>query len=242
MHKHYLPRFRVDSYNDIYESLREPLFFCHVPTVTNRLYHPNQRKEMAKPSTPVTSWEEWVAADGAWQMHVYETTGKRPPRLDPPNPSLFFTEDMCKSALENRLVLCDKKDHVGERLLTKDQRYGLSTCAPCKRTAKMQRTKATKPTPTVYSSADEWFKDVALDRSKEHPTIVGDCPVPTRESFTTDEEFRRAQVLRDERHRRYQQEYHKLKDVRARDARAHYENYHAKKKQRMDSDGSQNEE
>ena len=149
---------------------------------------------------------------------------------------------MYKSALENRLVLCDKKDHVGDRLLIKDQRYGLSTCAPCKRAAKMQRAKATKPAPTVYSCADEWFKNVALDRSKEHPTIVGDCPVPTRESFTTDEEFRRAQVRRDERHKRYQQEYHKLKDVRARDTRAHYENYHAKKKQRMDSDGNQNEE
>ena len=46
---------------------------------------------MSKPSTPVTPWEEWVAADGAWQVHVYETTDKRPPRMDPPHPSLFPT-------------------------------------------------------------------------------------------------------------------------------------------------------
>lgn len=195
---------------------------------------------MSKPSTPVTSWEEWVAADGAWQMHVYETTGKRPPRLDPPNPSLFAAEDMHKSALENRLVLCDKEDHVGDRLLTKDQRYGLSTCAPCKRAAKMQRAKATKPTPTVYSSADEWFKNVALDRSKEHPTIVGNCPVPTRESFTTDEEFRRAQVLRDERYKLYQHQYKMLDGVRDRDNANRRDKYHAEKKQRTEAGGNQN--
>tara|TARA_B110001450_G_scaffold18786_1_gene17226 strand:- start:1242 stop:1829 length:588 start_codon:yes stop_codon:yes gene_type:complete len=195
---------------------------------------------MSKPSTPVTSWEEWVAADGAWQMHVYETTGKRPPRLDPPNPSLFATEDMYKSALENRLVLCDKKDHVGDRLLIKDQRYGLSTCAPCKRAAKMQRAKATKPAPTVYSCADEWFKNVALDRSKEHPTIVGNCPVPIRESFTTDQEFQRAQVLRDERRRLYQHEYSKLPEIRERDNTSQRDKYHAEKKQRLD-EGNQNE-
>ena len=195
---------------------------------------------MSKPCTPVASWEEWVAADGAWQMHVYETTGKRPPRLDPPNPALFQTEDMCKSAIENRLVLCDKVDHVGDRLLTKDQRYGLSTCAPCKRAATMQRTKEKKPPPRVYSSADEWFKDVALDRSKEHPTIVGNCPVPTRDSFTTEQEFQRAQVLRDERHKLYQQQYHKLTNVRAKDTLAHYDKYHAKKKQRTEEGGNQN--
>jgi hypothetical protein len=185
---------------------------------------------MSKPSTPVASWEEWVAADGAWQMHVYETTGKRPPRLDPPVPSLFPTEDMYKSALENRLVLCDKADHVGDRLLTKEQRYGLSTCAPCKRAATIQRAKAAKPARTVYSSADEWFKDVAHDRSKEHPTIVGNCPVPTRESFTTDQEFERAKVLRDERRRLYQHQYSKLSEVREKDNSTRRDKYHAKKR------------
>jgi hypothetical protein len=190
---------------------------------------------MSKPTTPVSSAAEWVAADAAWQVHVFETTGKRPARYDPPNASLFPTAEMCTQATTNRLIVCDKPDHVGDRLLTKTQRYGPSTCKACKCAAQTKKKATPRPPPVVYASAEAWFKAVAPDRSETYPSIVGNCPRPTRDSFETDLEFERAKVLHHERYKLYQRQYNQLDHVRAKDSDAHREKY-AQKKARVEED------
>lgn len=192
-----------------------------------------------KPTSPVSSWQVWVEADGEWQTHVFKTTGKRPPRLDPPNASIFPSDDIYKAALENRLILCDKEDHVGDRLLTKDKRYGLSTCKACKCAAKMRKARANAPAPRIFETADEWFHEVAPDKSATHTSIVGYCPVPVRASFVSDAEFERAQVLRDERFKLYHHQYGKLPDAREKDNKAHRERYDKKKKARVENSEDQ---
>lgn len=172
---------------------------------------------MATTAPPV--WEEWVRADAASQRRAFETTGRRPARLGAPP---FADEATRRAALEHRLVLCDRPEHVGERLLSKSQRYGATTCKACTCAAQRAAREAARSTTErrMFASGEEWFREMAPDRSEAHPEIVGSCPRPERASFLTEEAYERANALCEERRALYYQQYRALPEHRDKENRA----------------------
>lgn len=144
---------------------------------------------------------EWIREDADWQLHLYNTTGKRPKRLNAPEESWFVSQDEFHAALAGRNFLCDDPQHEGRRLLQSGEYNdkGGKTCKQCKARKVKAHKDANKPILILYETAEDFLKLNAKWTCDSYPEMtIGNCPAPNQAHFPSSLEYDRALVLRDQ--------------------------------------------
>lgn len=163
---------------------------------------------MAKPAGVYDTAEAWVEADIAWQLANVDNKVK----LDKPLRRMFKSDEDHANAIEMRKVVCTKPDHVGDRVLVAEQRYG-NVCKACKTAHQNAKKAAERPPKKIYKSKDEFMTENAHKTSEAHPEIQGDCRLPKPDEFEKEEVYIETYKAAEAWSKTYHQQYAQIPKI-----------------------------
>lgn len=188
---------------------------------------------------------QWQEKEIERLVDGFAQSGKAKRIYEPPR-KLFVSDEEYHLALTMRVKLCDKAQHDGNRVMICNntnfycEKGAPVHCKSCKMGKSRQVTASKrKERIVVYTTAEDWFANVAHDTTRDGKTI-GSCRLPLKDEFAADEEYEKAKELHQARHQEFQRQFHARKDVREKDNAYHREEYAnmsaEEKKQKMDRD------